>query len=43
MRSGSEAEARCEQAVWSLGIARIFAVIVDVLSDIHDAFIFGPD
>ncbi len=43
MESGSEAEAGCGSAVWNWGIARTFAVIVDVLSDVHNAFVFGAD
>ena len=43
MESGSEAEAGCGSAVWHWGIARTFTAIVDVLSDVHNAFVFGAD
>ena len=43
MESSSEAEAGCGPAVWYWGIARTFAAIVDVLSDVHNAFVFGAD
>ena len=43
MEIGAEAEARCWTAVRRWGITRTFAVIVDVLSDVHNAFVFGAD
>ena len=43
MESGSEAEAGCGPAVWYWGIARTFAAIIDVLSDVHNTFVFGAD
>ena len=43
MGSVSEAEADCGPAVWHWGIARTFAAIVDVLSDVHNAFVFGAN
>ena len=37
--NGTEAEARCWAAVWDWGLERAFAVVVDALSDIHDAVV----
>ena len=41
--SGSGAEARCRSDVRCWGIARTFTAIVDVLSDVHNAFVFSAD
>ena len=43
MASGSEAEARCRTTVWDWGLAGAFAIVVDVLSDIYDTFVFGAN
>ena len=43
LESDTEAEAGCGSAVWRWGIARTFAAIVDVLSDIHNAFVFSTN
>ena len=43
MESDPETEAGCRAAIRRWGIARTFAAIVDVLSDIHNAFVFGAD
>ena len=41
--SDTEAEARCWSAIWDCGLTRAFAAVVDVLSDIHDTFVFGAN
>ena len=43
MESGPEEEAGCGQAIWRWGIARILAAIIDVLSDVHNAFVLGAN
>ena len=43
LASGTEMEARCWSAVWDWGLARAFAAVVDVLSNLHDAFVFGAN
>ena len=43
MESDPETKAGCRSAIRCWGIARTFAAIVDVLSDVHDAFVFGAD
>ena len=41
--SGTEAEARCRTTVWDWGLGGAFAIVVDVLSDVYDAFVFGAN
>ena len=41
MESVTEAEAGCWSTVWNWGIARTFSAAIDLLSDVHDAFVFG--
>ena len=43
LASGTEAEACCWAAVWDWGIAGTFAVVVDVLSDVYDTFVFSAN
>ena len=43
LASGAEAEARCRSAVWDWGVTRAFTAVVDVLSDIHNAFVFSAN
>ena len=43
MESGTEAEAGCWSTVWNWGIARTFTAAIDLLSDVHDAFVFGAN
>ena len=43
LESGAEAEVRCWSAVWDWGLAGAFAVVIDVLSDVHNAFVFGAN
>ena len=43
LESGIEAEAGCGQAVWRWWIARTFTAAIDLLSDVHDAFVFGAN
>ena len=43
LASGTEEEARCRATVWDWGITGAFAVVVDVLSDVHNAFVFGAN
>jgi hypothetical protein len=42
LASGAEAQGSCRSAVWDWGIAGTLAV-VDVLSDIHNAFVFSAN
>ena len=39
----TEAEASWRRTVWSWGIERTFAAAIDLLSDVHDAFVFGAN
>ena len=41
--SGAKAEARCWATVWNWGLAGAFAAVVDVLSDVHNTFVFGAN
>ena len=43
LASGAEAEACCWAAVWDWGLKRAFVAVVDVLSDVHDTFVFGAN
>ena len=43
LASGTEAEARCRATVWDWGITGAFAAVVDVLSDVHDTFVFSAN
>ena len=43
MESGTKAEASCWATVWDWGLAGAFAAVVDVLSDVHNAFVFGAN
>ena len=43
MGSDTEAEACFWATVRSWGVARTFAVAVDLLSNVHDAFVFGTN
>ena len=43
LASGAKAETRCWATVWDWGLAGAFAVVVDVLSDVHNAFVFGAN
>ena len=41
--SGAEAEAYRGAAIWDRRLARTFAASVDVLSDVHDTFVFSAN
>ena len=41
--SGTKAEAHCRSTVWSWRIAGTFAVVVYVLSDVYDTFVFSAN
>ena len=43
MESDSEAQTCCGTSVWDRRLARTFAVAADLLSDVHDIFVFGVD
>ena len=43
MEIGAEAEVRCVAAIQDRRLAGAFAVVVDVLSDVHNTFIFGAN
>ena len=41
--SGTEAEGGSWPAVWNWELTRAFAAVVDVLSDIHNTFVFSAN
>ena len=43
LERGAEAEAHCWATVWDWGIAGTFAVVVDVLSDVYNTFVFSAN
>ena len=43
LESGAKAEASYWATVWDWGLAGTFAVVVDVLSDVHNTFVFGAN
>ena len=43
LASGTEAEVRCRPTVWNWGIAGTFTVVVYVLSDVYDTFVFSAN
>ena len=43
LESGTEVEGGSWAAVWNWGVTRAFAVVVDVLSDVYDTFVFGAN
>ena len=43
LESGTEAKGRSRKAIWNWGIAGTFAVVVDVLSDVYDTFVFSAN
>ena len=43
LASGTEAEARCWTTVWDWGLGGAFAIVVDVLSDVYDTFVFSAN
>ena len=43
LESGTEAKGRSRKAIWNWGIAGAFTVVVDVLSDVYDTFVFSAN
>ena len=43
LESGTKAEACCWATVWDWRLAGTFAVVVDVLSDAHNTFVFSAN
>ena len=43
LESGAEAKGRSRKAVWNWGIAGTFIVTTNLLSDVHDTFVFSAN
>ena len=41
LESGTEAKGRSRKAIWNWELTGAFAVVVDVLSDVYDTFVFS--